>query len=79
MAVSAVWRLAYFLLVIFDLGDSDWTDRNVLTPAIFVPDSVVTRSGIVLKLLPLSNAEAASAEASKYLRISGYRIVTREA
>jgi hypothetical protein len=61
MAVSAVWRMAYFLLVIFDLGDSDWTDRNVLPPAIFVPDSTVTRSGIVLKLLPLSN-EAPSAE-----------------
>ena len=42
-------------------------------------DSTVTRNGTVLKLLPLSNAEAASAEVSEYLRISGYRIVTREA
>ena len=37
-------------------------------------DSTVTRNGTVLKLLPLSNAEAASAEVSEYLRISGYCI-----
>ncbi len=44
-----------------------------------IKDSTVTRNGIVLKLLPLSNAEAASAEVSEYLRISSYRVVTREA
>ncbi len=52
-----------------------------LYPAESLPikNSTVSSNGIVLKLLPLSNAEAASAEVSEYLRISSYRVVTREA
>ena len=52
-----------------------------LYPAESLPikNSTVTRNGIAHIIVLLSNAEAASAEVSEYLRISGYRIVTREA
>ena len=44
-----------------------------------IKDRTVPRSGAVHDLVPLTDAEMASADVPEYLRIRGYRIVAREA
>ena len=44
-----------------------------------IKDRTVTRGGTVHDLVPLTDAEMASADVPEYLRIRGYRIVAREA
>ena len=44
-----------------------------------IKDRTVPRSGTTHDLVPLTDAEMASADVPEYLRIRGYRIIAREA
>ena len=44
-----------------------------------IKDRIVSRGGAVHDLVPLTDAEMASADVPEYLRIRGYRIVALEA